>query len=300
MRVPLNLRNIVVFLGHHGQKNGKFDGTFRASGTGFVLYHEGMMYIVTAGHVAEGFGDDPFSIRINRVDGQRAVFPIDLDSSAVLADGISVQQDPLIRWFGHEESCADVAVLPFVHNLPAEGFEAEALMTGVGFVDLQDPVDDADCGDMCHVIGLFSMRSGESRNIAVVHTGHLAALADTEELIPTSARRGHTRLVEGHMVEISNLQGLSGAPVFVRGEVEMSFDTPKGSSGRVLLHKAPLRLLGVWQGSWDTNLLDPRQRAPVGMGVVTPAYRLLELLDSEAVVENRRRWLGSQKAAKPD
>jgi hypothetical protein len=66
------------------------------------------------------------------------------------------------------------------------------------------------------------------------------------------------------------------------------------------VHRPELKLLGVWQGSWDTNLVEKSQRAPIGMGIVTPAYRLIELLNSEPLAENRRLWLPDITAAKQD
>lgn len=281
MRVPHDLLESVVFFGHGEAEH------FKACGTGFFLLHEGMMYIVTAGHLAEGLADDPFNIRVNLVGGSHGLFPVDM----------GVESETRFRWFTHPEASVDLAILPFPADLPNLGVEAVALLSH-GTVQQKNPMEDAGCGDMCHVIGLFSMRSGTQRNIAVVHTGHIAALSDSKELIPSSPKPGKTIYVEGHLVEISNLQGLSGAPVFVRGGVELRIPTSPADSQVVTVHKPELKLLGVWQGSWDKNLVDQAQRVPIGMGVVTPAYRLIEILDSESVAENRRLWLEEISAAK--
>lgn len=280
MRVPNDLLNCVVFFGHGESEH------FKACGTGFILLHDRMIYLVTAGHVAEGLANDPFSIRVNRPGGSHGIFPVDLETL----------DEPRCRWFEHPETSVDLAVLPFPVDMPSQGIEAVALKSSA-VVEQKNPMEDAGCGDMCHVIGLFSMRSGIQRNTAVVHTGHIAALSDSKELIPSSFRPGHTTMVEGHLVEVSNLPGLSGAPVFVRGGFELSLPTdPEGDALIAVAHKPELKLLGVWQGSWDRNLVDTGQRAPVGMGVVTPAYRLIQLLDSEAVAKNREDWFPAPSA----
>ena len=80
---------------------------------------------------------------------------------------------------------------------------------------------DISIGDFCYIVGLFRLLSGPRRNLPVVHTGHIALLPSDERmpvrdwLGAPSARRD----VEGHLVETSNLQGLSGFPCFVRGTI---------------------------------------------------------------------------------
>lgn len=283
MRVANDLLNSVLFFGHI------VGDSFKACGTGFLLLHDSLIYIVTAGHLAEGLADNPFHIRVNTFAGEHGLFPIDM----------VMESESRFCWFRHPEASVDLAVLPFPVDLENQGVDAVALLSRAA-VEQKNPMVDAGCGDMCHVIGLFSMRSGTRRNIAVVHTGHLAALSDSKELIPSSPNPGHTIYVEGHLVEISNLQGLSGAPVFVRGGLELNVPISPTETKVVTVYRPELKLLGVWQGSWDKNLVDTGQRVPVGMGVVTPAYRLIQLLESEPVAENRRRWLEELNAATAD
>ncbi len=242
--------------------------------------------LVTAKHVEEGLGNDPYYIRFNRIGGGGGLLPIDLGMAG----------DDLFKWFAHPIPSVDLAVLPFPVDVAAQGVEAVALKSTAS-VKLERPMTEAGCGDMCHVIGLFAARAGEARNIAVVHTGHIAAMVDSKELIPTMDQGRITKL-EGYLVEISNLSGLSGALVFVRGGVELNVPLGDNNQTAIVAHKPELRLLGVWAGSWDKPISPANARAPVGIGIVTPAHRLLELLDSDPVAENRRAWVTKLGAAK--
>lgn len=278
MRVAQNLLDSVVFFGHGEGES------FDPHGTGFLLIHKSLLYLVTAKHVAEGLGEDPFLIRANQVNGGCGLLHVDL----------VMEREPLLQWFGHEATSVDLAVIPFPIDVKAMQLQAVALLADGA---VKQHMGDAGCGDMCHVIGLFAHRPGKSRNIAVVHTGHIAAMSDSKELIPTSSRGG-SNSVEGYLVELSNLGGLSGAPVFVRGGLEL--DVPVGEGSRVVTVLTPdLKLLGVWQGSWNRAVVSAPQDT-VSMGIVTPAHRLIELLDSGLVADNRREWLERQRAATLD
>lgn len=106
--------------------------------------------------------------------------------------------------------------------------------------------------------------------------------------------------VEGYLVESQSLAGLSGSPVFVRPEVSfdpeplgfsINTDRPKGSK-LVRGGAAQLFLLGLWQGAWEAppdevkatqSGAAPGAKVPVGMGVVVPCYKILELLEMPQV-----------------
>ena len=281
MRVAHDLLSSVAFL----STGAACDLTHQA--TAFLMLHKGALYLVTAKHVVASLGDDPYFVRFNRRSGQ-ALLPIDF----------AMGTEDLFCWFVHPEPSVDLAVLPFPIDIGAQGVVAVAL-NSEGSVKPGSPTSDAGCGDMCHVIGLFSALAGKSRNIAVVHTGHIAAMADSKELIPADNDGQHIEL-EGYLVEISNLSGLSGAPVFVRGGVDLDVPINKKESIVITALKPELKLLGVWAGSWDKPTSRINERVPVGIGIVTPAYRLIELLDSPPVAENRQKWVNKSKSARLD
>jgi hypothetical protein len=83
----------------------------------------------------------------------------------------------------------------------------------------------------------------------------------------------------------------------------------RGSTVNIRFGRADLRLLGVWQGSWDAQpdeVLAIEQgtvRVPVGMGIVVPAQKLIDLLElPELQVQRqvRRDRLERERLAKPD
>ena len=274
MRVAHDLLSSVGFLG-----TGSPDD-FIPKGTAFLLAHGGMLYLVTAKHVAEHLTDCPFSIRFNKLDGGSGLLPIDLVENS----------NSLFKWFFHNSSSVDIAIIPFPWDASSQGVHAVALRSDAAVPKTSPPVRDVGCGDMCHVIGLFTVHPGKSRNVAVVHTGHVAAMADTRELINVGVNGG-IRELEGYLIELTNQPGLSGAPVFVRGGVELDMPIDKSSAvTTITAYKPELRLLGVWSASWDEPRHNAHDRVPVGMGVVTPAYRVLELLDSDDAVQNRLSW----------
>lgn len=285
MRVAQNLMDSVVYLGH-GEE------TFVPRGTGFLLEYGGTLYLVTAQHVAENLGEDPFFIRANRVEGQAHNFHVDYH----------MEGDPLVRWFGHEKESIDLAITPFPVDVEGEQLQA-AMIRGAHMAKLERPMKDAGCGDMCHVIGLFSHRPGVKRNMPVVHTGHIAAMCDSEELIPVSVTlpngESATKYVEGYLVELSNLGGLSGAPVVVRGGIQLNLPVEGRGQRTIMTYTDELKLLGVWQGSWNRAAVGAKHDT-VAMGIVTPAHRLLELLESEPVAENRRALKERARAATAD
>src|SRR5207248_10285702 len=93
VRVAHDLLKSVVFLAQ-GEEN-----ALRFCGTAFFLLHKTMLYLVTAQHVAEGLGDNPFKIRLNTAKGSYALLPIDM----------AMEEETRFRWFGHLDERADVA-----------------------------------------------------------------------------------------------------------------------------------------------------------------------------------------------
>lgn len=258
-------------------------------GTAFILEHDGMIYLVTAKHVSEGLADCPHLVRFNNRDGTSCAFHIDSEN-----DGSNS------IWFSHVESSVDIAVLPFPYDVTIQGVVAVALRSGATVKRSADTIGEVGCRDMCHAIGLFSQHAGKERNVAVVHTGHIAAMFSSKELIDVLRKDKNVEL-EGYLVEISNLKGLSGAPVFVRQGLELIVPIgDEGGTSIVTTYTPDLKLLGVWSGSWDKPLTHTGDRIPVGMGIVTPASRLLELLDSIPVAENRWYWKRCINAASED
>ena len=73
MRLDDDLRKTVVFFGLEDDTPGK--GGISCVGTGFLLGYDTCGYLVTAKHLAQGLGDNPFLVRVNTKDGNSVNLP---------------------------------------------------------------------------------------------------------------------------------------------------------------------------------------------------------------------------------
>lgn len=259
MRLADSARHCVVFLGFPGN----YGGT--AFLVGLEEEKEVYRYLVTARHVAIPHLDKtPFVIRANLKDGTAEDIDVDI-----------------AEWICHPDINVDVAVLPFV--MPPR-FESALVLTS-NFVNEATRKENGNIGvgSLAYIIGLFRLHRGKTRNLPIVHTGHIA-LEPSGERIPVRNRiTGEDSEVDGYLVEAQTLEGLSGSPVFARrsimvaegeiaagmvdsqhyataGEWDHIPNTPYGHAPvfdskdlAVTSYMAygPAFLLGLWQGAWD-------------------------------------------------
>lgn len=287
MRLKMDVLKTVFYV---GTKEPGSD--FHALGTAFLIGLPSatgyMGYLVTARHVAEHFGDDPFYLRLNRKDGATQDFYVDM---------LAAEARDKIKWFFHPSASVDIAVMPFFVDLERVGIDF-LVISSAEMVDRFKPAEASPvgCGDLCYAVGLFSVAPGQKQNFPVVHTGHIARMSNRNELIPQWVN-GRTVEREGYLVQLSNLGGLSGAPVFVRSGYSIEFEN--GDSG--VVPRERVELMGVWSGSWETPKPDnPQMRVPVGMGIVSPSERLMELLNSDALQEFVAAGIAQATASTPD
>ena len=101
-----------------------------------------------------------------------------------------------------------------------------------------------------------------------------------------------TDYVEAYLVEGHATDGASGSPVFVRS----SFRFEVSDADTIIVPKHRIRLLGLLQSGWflppddavRANVMaNQRAVAPVGIEVVVPAEKIIELLESEPLREQR-------------
>lgn len=268
VRLSEDTRSCVVFLGW--QKAGPIDDApIDPKGTGFFVCSEkipGAVFLVTARHVAEKL-HTPFVIRYNHKDKKARLLHIDTPADA--------------RWCFHSDPSVDLALMPL--DLPSSfsgmGLTLESLVdpdrspTVWGQIDAGDPV--------C-VVGLFHFRHGEKANLPIVHVGNVAMLP-SDEPIPVDGK-----LVEGYLVQTNAISGCSGSPVFVAPYRTLTHNNKKQLVG--LSTKATL--MGVWSSSWkveQSKIISVRTddddkgstAAPLGMGIVTPAYKILDILKGD-------------------
>jgi len=270
MRVDDSVTSSVVFLGIEDDTPSK--GGIDCIGTGFLLGYEDVGYLITARHVAKDLHNLPFRIRINKVDGTSG----NLDADE-------------IEWTYHPDSNVDLAAIVFHMHGPTHGYECVYIPEELLFDHVLASREGIGIGDICYAVGLFRVLAGRERNLPVVHTGNLA-LIPGDERIPVrdwdDPLQQRVRQVEGYLVAMSTLSGLSGSPVFVRPVVDTKAKDIHGTQTIVRMPRHDIYLLGVWQSSWEappSEVLALEHghpvRVPVGMGVVVPLARIKEVLE---------------------
>lgn len=282
MVIPEYVRKCVVFLGFQDGPAGT--ARIIPSGTGFLLSGGKLLgggsYLVTSRHVAQKL-DPPFVIRLNKKGGG--------------ADVVEVQREDDMIWHFPADKAVDLAIASFVAPQWADAhyWKADHVLR-----EFKMGTKNIGAGDPAYVVGLFHFLHGTEKNRPVVYTGHVAMLPEDEK-IPVEGVE-----VEGYLVQANAISGCSGAPVFAQRVI------PVNVPNSMLEHKTDkpdyalkgdipgsLWLLGVWQSSWkvkgaeivaikiddsgsDNAASERAGPAPLGMGVVVPAYKLIELLET--------------------
>jgi hypothetical protein len=272
MRIADDLRKKVVFF---GLPDASEPSGVTCVGTGFLLAYDGGGYLVTNGHLARPLEQIPFLIRVNKKGGE----------------AVNIHVDGM-RWFHHKDPSVDISVahvwLPPLAGLECSYIECESFVLDEETFKLGN----IGIANATYTTGLFRLMSGQKRNLPIVHQGSIAMVPGDEMipvqdwLAPVGVKR--TRYVEGYLVESQSLSGLSGSPVWVRPDYEIA-GPPRTRAGA-----GGLILLGVWQGAWDAppdEVLAVEHgkevRVPVGMGVVVPSHKILEVLDMPEVKAKR-------------
>lgn len=274
MRVPDEVRKCVVFLTWDRPVGDHFTHEWR--GSAFLmsvpserLPHVSYTYLVSAAHLFPSHGRMPFYVEVNMHDGQRREI------------GVGTALD----WVRHPtDQTIDVAVLPwgppsleYDHTrLPVSMLLPDTLLEG------NHPYgpESVGLGDEIFLSGLFAPAGPKANNVPIIRMGNIAMLPSgpvqvSEELDGES---------DVYLVEVHSLTAMSGSPVFVRATV------PGGTGS--------LYLLGAMRGHWQTTagrigeiqIDDPDSSAPrlhTGIGLVTPAKKILEVLNQQALIEQR-------------
>jgi len=223
--------------------------------------------------VAAGY--DPLYIRWNVKEG-----------------GHVLTETPASNWVFHDDPSADVAVMPFA---PPEGFEHRPFLLKDGVATAETIKEhNIGIGDEIFVTGMFVSHVGTRRNIPLIRVGTIAAMP--EELIDTEMG-----LMEGYLIEMRSIGGLSGSPVFVY------LDPFRHPDNGVFW------LLGLIHGHWSlrkkgttANALErdlEKEKVNMGIAIVPPVDRILEVLQMPLIVEHREqqeRNLRKESLPEPD
>ena len=207
MRIDDQMRLCVAFFGYPDGTPGK--GGIHCIGTGFFIEHSGALYLITAKHLSQELGKDPFLIRLNKHDGTSENLPV---------DGVD--------WIEHWDPTVDVAAVPVGLENPL-AYNLRCMSSAVHlFKPREFEMSNIGVGNFTYTVGLFRLLSGEKRNLPICHFGNIAMLPGDERIpvVDWTDPKGEKRLfVDGYLIESQSLDGLSGSPVFVRPELNLDF-----------------------------------------------------------------------------
>jgi len=298
-RIPDSIANCSIYLykSEPAARQGQ-----DAGGSGFLVIIQssadpsrGYLYAITNKHLIE---DGFCVIRINLKSG---------DTDCVSA--------PSEDWIFHPDG-DDVAVYP----LDLQGdFNWVAISTDM-FVDKECmQAYNIGYGDDVFLVGRLIAQSGRQKNTPVIRFGNISLTADSSEKI-----KYQNREQEAFLIECRSISGFSGSPVFVNGDRfyqgetahEMhafrkrkhpSFaaneDPPPGGESNLnwgfkwpplFVTVGPL-LLGIdfghlphWNDVYQkTRKTDYRAQSNTGIAGVVPAWKILELLETPSLVDDR-------------
>jgi hypothetical protein len=274
------IQETVAFIGFRDQKS---DTGMQCEGTGFFVLYKDCGYLVTNRHVAEIVGSDPFVVRVNR-RGQADLIDADM-----------------ANWSYHPDPTVDVAVVPLTlpvgHGFDCKYFPDDLFLLKRGDDELRS--EGIGVGSLTYVVGLFHFIYGRQKNLPIAHCGNIALLPPAGERIPMwNKGKKTTDMVEAYLIESAAINGASGSPVFVRPALTDKEYRSDQEQITVQLAGVRLWLLGIFSGAWFAPPDDPvRQNVnagkgdvvPVGVGVVVPAYRILEAMETPEMQEYREK-----------
>lgn len=143
---------------------------------------------------------------------------------------------------------------------------------------------------------MFRFVSGRLQNLPFVYSGNIALMPPKHETIPIGTNDNSVESVEAYLIETRAINGASGSPVFVRPSFSLR-DFPAEFPVRdVIIAHDTFHLLGVFTRAWFLppdhilrKAISAREQdiVPAGFGVVVPAYKIIELLESDPVRQKR-------------
>jgi len=257
MQIPKEIKKGVVFLGYRND-----DGIEQFAGTAFYVSRSiangmGFTYLVTARHVIDGIRTKRREKVLMRVNPTRG--------SAVWVE------IPIEHWISHTDPSVDVVVKRAAiikgadHNsIPIRSFvNAETIKA-----------ENIGIGDEVYMPGLFVNHYGEDRNIPVVRTGNIAAMAEEKIVVNKFGK------IDAYLIEARSIGGLSGSPVYVHVEAIRYSDERVPTA----IYPSPGNyLLGLMHGHYDQNWQSGKDRVNLGIAIVIPATKILEVINQPTI-----------------
>ena len=271
IQIPDDVLKCVGFLVYKNATKFRFGGTCFFVGVPKTDNNPLHTAIVTAKHIIDEIRKDSVDgivyLRLNLRDGQ-----------------VAIAKTPLEHWEVHPtDRSVDVAALQASPASDTDhlAFSAEDFATedfvkkeGVGL------------GDEVFLVGLFSEHYGKKRNIPIVRIGNIAAMPEEPVSVPGLGS------IDAYLIEARSIGGLSGSPVFVNlGNVRVHEGELK-----YLRNGAAFYLLGLMLGHWNRKVPvaaqheDYIESVNMGIGIVVPARKILEVIDQPGFVERGEHW----------
>lgn len=190
-------------------------------------------------------------------------------------------------WIQHPDPTVDAAImlLESVHMFDMSWINPASAVTPA--IIAQENIG---VGDEVFITGLFVSHPGSLENVPIVRVGNIAAMNGSEKV---STGLGET---DALLIEARSVGGLSGSPVFVHLGIARIPRT--GAAGVWATEPTGVYYwLGLVQGHFDAaglTLADEaledssssqRDRVNMGIAIVVPALRILEIFDEPRVKE---------------
>ena len=221
-------------------------------------------FVITAKHVLEKVKDkfavDELFIKVNLNDRTTLLVKTKMDD-----------------WIRHKDENVDLAMckLSFMGSYDHMFYPMSSFMNDELITQYEIGV-----GDEVLITGLFHHHPGNDRNSPIVRIGNISLMPQEKVLV-------ENRLREAYLIESRSIGGLSGSPVFVNlGDIRKFGTQIKYAQGEHI----PI-LFGIICGHFDTkkreidaisDSTDEQKQINVGIAVVTPVNKLVELLHQSA------------------
>jgi hypothetical protein len=228
---------------------------------------------VTAKHIARRLEGRPTGVIVNKSGG-----------------GVTVLNVIGDRWFVHPtDESVDVAVIPF--DITPD-IDIISTSTNVFLSPELMRVHNIGVGDEIDMPGLFTYAPGSKRNMPILRHGILAMIPDE----PIQVDEG---FAEVYLIEAHSIGGISGSPVFIRKTVVIDQLTDRLGHAEALSGiGSKFYLLGLAHGHWDIKESDINKPSVIhdrprgvnmGIGVVVPAHKILEVINHPELSAMRER-----------
>jgi hypothetical protein len=255
------------------------------NGTGFFMLVEnpngpgGYGYLITAKHVLLDQNGQFFHrifLRLNDKNGGSQFVALDLQPS-----------DPNQNVFIHNDPTVDIAV---ILGMPDQT-QFDFLMLPSAIIRTKEEFAKTTIapGSDVFFAGLFTAYYGDKLNRPIFRFGRVAMLPD-ERIRWQDNPAKPADLVELYLLETMSFGGNSGSPVFF----SQGADRQPGS---IIIGPPEITLAGIMRGNFNEvrpggfvqspNAVLPIFRQNVGIAAVTPAYLLLDILQSEKLKKLR-------------